>query len=113
MEDQHQFILHHMIMQKKTDDQVAVPMVDATKKRFSSFSTCRFDKGFHSPNNQKELSEKLDVVALKRKGRLSQKVREIEKSEEFKKAQHKHSAVESAINALEIHGLDICPDHGI
>ena len=24
-----------------------------------------------------------------------------------------HSAVESAINALEVHGLDKCPDHGI
>jgi hypothetical protein len=24
-----------------------------------------------------------------------------------------HSAVESAINALEVHGLDRCPDHGI
>jgi hypothetical protein len=24
-----------------------------------------------------------------------------------------HSAVESAINALEVHGLDICRDHGI
>jgi transposase, IS5 family len=113
MEDQHQFILHHMIMEKKTDDQVAVPMVDETKKRFPSFSTCSFDRGFHSPNNQKELNEKLDVVALKRKGRLSQQARETEQSEEFLKAWHKHSAVESAINALEVHGLDMCPDHGI
>jgi transposase, IS5 family len=113
MEDQYQFILHHMVMEKKTDDQVAVPMVDETKKRFSRFSTCSFDKGFHSPNNQKELSEKLDVVALKRKGRLSQQAQEIEQSEEFLKARHKHSAVESAINALEVHGLDMCPDHGI
>jgi hypothetical protein len=24
-----------------------------------------------------------------------------------------HSAVEPAINALEVHGLDRCPDHGI
>ena len=24
-----------------------------------------------------------------------------------------HSAVESAINGLEVHGLDVCPDHGI
>jgi hypothetical protein len=113
MEDHYQFILHHMVMEKKTDDQVAVPMVNETKKRFPSFSTCSFDKGFHSPSNQKELSEKLDVVALKRKGKLSQQAKAIEKSDEFKKAQHKHSAVESAINALEVHGLDMCPDHGI
>jgi IS5 family transposase len=113
MEDQHQFILHHMVMEKQTDDQIAVPMVDETNKRFLNLSTCSFDKGFHSPNNQKELSGKLDVVALKRKGRLSQQAREIEQSEEFMKARHKHSAVESAINALEVHGLDMCPDHGI
>lgn len=113
LEDQHQFILHHMIMEKKTDEQVAISMVDETKKRFSNLSTCSFDKGFHSPNNQKELNEKLDVVALKRKGRLSREAREIEGSEEFLKARHKHSAVESAINALEVHGLDRCLDHGI
>jgi IS5 family transposase len=113
MEDHDQFILHHMVMEKKTDDEIAVPMVDETKKRFPNFSTCSFDKGFHSPNNQKELNEKLDVVALKRKGRLSQQARAIEHSEEFLKARHKHSAVESAINALEVHGLDMCPDHGI
>ena len=113
MEDEYQFILPHMVMEKQTDDQVAVPMVDEAKKRFPSLSTCSFDKGFHSPNNQKELNEKLDVVALKRKGRLSQLAREIEQSEAFLKARHKHSAVESAINALEVHGLDMCPDHGI
>jgi len=113
LEDQHQFILHHMVMEKKTDDQVAVPMIDEAKKRFQNLRTCSFDKGFHSPENQKELGEKLDVVALKRKGRLSQQARVIEGSAEFQKAKYKHSAVESAINALEVHGLDMCPDHGI
>lgn len=113
MEDRDQFILHHMVMEKKTDDEVAVPMVDETKKRFPNFSTCSFDKGFHSPSNQKGLHEILDVVAMKRKGKLSQQARAIEQSEEFIKARYKHSAVESAINALEVHGLDMCPDHGI
>ena len=28
-------------------------------------------------------------------------------------AKRQHSAVESAINALEVHGLDKCPDYGI
>jgi hypothetical protein len=37
----------------------------------------------------------------------------VEKSETFIKARHAHSAVESAINALDVHGLDKCPDHGI
>jgi transposase, IS5 family len=113
MEDQHQFILHHRVLEKQTDDQVAVPMVLDTKKRFPNFSTCSFDKGFHSPDNQIRLSQELDAMALRRKGKLSQKARAIEESEEFQKARRKHSAVESAINALEVHGLDQCPDHGL
>jgi transposase, IS5 family len=113
MEDQYQFILHHEVMEKQTDDQLAIPMVQKSKQRFSNLKITSFDKGFHSPENQKFLNEILDVVALPRKGRLSQQAQEIEASEEFRKARRKHSAVESAINALEVHGLDRCRDHGI
>lgn len=113
MEDQHQFILHHRVMIKETDDKVAVPMAQETKSAFPNLTSCSFDKGFHSPENQKILDELLDTVAMKKKGKLSKKRKEIEASEEFKGAINKHSAVESAINALEIHGLDKCYDHGI
>lgn len=37
----------------------------------------------------------------------------MEHTEAFTQARRAHSAVESAINALEVHGLDKCPDHGI
>lgn len=113
LEDQHQFILHHKVMEKETDDCVAIEMVEKTKAVFKNLSSCSFDKGFHSTENQRVLSEQLEVVALKRKGKLSQKARDIESSTDFKKARQKHSAVESAINALEVHGLDKCRDHGI
>ena len=113
LEDQHQFILHHRVMEKETDDQVAVPMIIDAKVAFPELSSCSFDKGFHSPNNQEALSEHLEVVALKRKGKLSKKIRDHQASESFKKAAHKHSAVESAINALEVHGLDKCRDWGV
>lgn len=113
LEDQYQFILHHKVMEKQTDNQVAIAMINETKNRFPEFNICSFDKGFHSPENQRVLNELLGVAALPRKGKLSQQARAIEKSEEFLKAREKHSAVESAINALEVHGLDICLDHGI
>jgi len=113
MEDQHQFILHHQVMQKKTDDQVTVSMVEETQKRFPNFNACSFDKGFHSQTNQTGLKELLELVALPRKGKLSQPAQAAEQSEAFVKARRAHSAVESAINALEVHGLDRCPDHGI
>jgi len=112
-EDQYQFILHHQVMQNQTDEQIAISMVEETQKRFRDFKANSFDKGFHSPNNQKVLNEMLEFLALPRKGKLSNKARDIESSEEFRKARHRHSAVESAINGLENHGLDRCPDHGI
>ena len=113
VEDQHQFILHHQVMQNQSDDQVTLEMVAQARKRFSHLSVCSFDKGFHSPANQSALKEMLDLVVLPRKGKLSKESQAIEQAPEFVKARRAHSAVESAINALEVHGLDVCPDHGI
>ena len=87
--------------------------MNETIARFPSLATCSFDKGYHSPENQNVLAEMLDVVALPRKGKRSKKIQEIESSKAFLQAKQKHSAVESAINGLGIHGLDRCPDHGI
>ena len=113
MEDQHQFILFHKVMEKETDDKIAVEMVSESRKRFPQLAIASFDKGFHSPRNQIELKEHLEQVILPKKGRLSEIEKQREGSEEFKKYRRQHSAVESAINALEQHGLDVCPDHGI
>jgi len=113
VKDQYDFILHHHVMQNETDDKIAVSIMKETQSRFADFRACSFDKGFHSPDNQKELAIILDQVVLPRKGRLSAINKEIEDSEEFKKARRKHSAVESSISALNNHGLDQCPDHAI
>jgi IS5 family transposase len=113
LEDQYQFILHHRVMEKETDEAVAMEMVREGRKHFPDLKIVSFDKGFHSKENQETLSKELDLLALPRKGKLSQQARALEESEEFRHARRKHSAVESAINALEVHGLDRCPDHGI
>ncbi len=113
MVDQYQFILHSKVMEKLTDDKVAVEMVEETKKRFLELTSCSFDKGFHSPANQKDLKEHLEQVVLPKKGRLSKADKSREENEEFKAKRKKHSGVESAINGLEQGGLDVCPDHGI
>lgn len=113
LEDQHGYILHHQVMEHQTDDKVAIPMICETRCKFPALKACSFDKGFHSPDNQARLAEILDHVILPRKGRLSSEAQKIESSPEFVKSRRKHSAVESAINALENHSLDRCPDHGI
>lgn len=112
LEDQNEFILHHQVMEKQTDDAVAVSMVEEAKKKFPDLNSCSFDKGFYTPTNKQELEKILDKVVLPKKGKLSLADKEIEYSEEFIQAKYQHSAVESAINALENHSLDRCPDHG-
>lgn len=113
LEDQYGFILHHHVMQKQTDDKVTLQMVREAKKRFPGLESCSFDKGFYSSPNRKELQEILDLVILPKKGKLSFQEKEVERSEAFVRGRRKHSAVESAINALEDHGLDRCPDKGV
>ena len=88
-------------------------MVGETRQRFRTLRAVSMDKGFHSQANQKILKPRLDCVVLPKKGRLSQADKERESEPEFVCLRKQHSAVESAINALEVHGLDKCPDHGI
>jgi hypothetical protein len=113
LEDQYGFILHHHVMKKQKDVDIAVMMVLEAKRRYAALSGCSFDKGFYSPENKEKLKELLEQVILPKKGKLSQKDKQIEHSKEFVEARHQHAAVESAIHALENHALDRCPDHGI
>ena len=111
--EESRFILHHQVMQDQVDNQLTVEMVNATKKRFPNLAASSFDKGFHTKENQIALKDLLELPVLPRKGKLTEEARTIEQSPEFVKARRAHSAVESAINALEVHGLDFCPDEGI
>ena len=113
VEDQYGFILHHQVMQRLTDDEIAVSIIDETKQRFDALRSVSMDKGFHSPGNKAGLSELVEVVVMPKKGRLSAVDQARESDPEFVRLRQQHSAVESAINALEVHGLQRCRDHGI
>ena len=112
VEDQYGFIIHHQIMERQTDQDITVSFTKEVKALFPELSGLSFDKGFYSPENIKELNYTLNQVTLPKKGKLSQHQKEIESSEAFILARRQHAAVESAINALENHGLDRCPDKG-
>lgn len=113
VEDQYRFILHHQVMENITDDVVAVPIVEETKQRFGPLRSISMDKGFHTKDNQIKLKALAELVVLPKKGKLSAVDKARESDAEFVRLRHQHSAVESAINALEQHGLDVCRDHGI
>jgi len=113
IEDQYQFLLHHRVMQKETDEKVAVIMMQEAKGKFPGMNAISYDRGYYSGKNREKLNEELANVALPKKGKLSNKDKEIQNSTSYKYAKQKHPAIESAINALDVHGLDKCLDHGI
>ena len=95
------------------DNKVVVAIVRLAQNKFSDLKGWSFDKGFYSPGNKKDLKGRLDILVLPKKGRCNKAECEEETAEDFIRFKKKHSAVESAINGLENHGLDRCPDHGI
>jgi hypothetical protein len=113
MEDQYGFILHHRVMPGERDNAVAVPMVKQTQARFPALKQCSFDANFYTPDNRQQLQTLLERSILPSQGPRSPEEEAWETSDAFVTAQRKHAAVESAINALEVHGLDRCLDHGI
>jgi hypothetical protein len=110
--DQDGFILDYLIMQDQQDVDIAVPFGKRLLDRYS-INSLSFDKGFWNPDNFKELNDSVNHLVMPKKGRLSKTDKEREQEKTFRALRHKHSAVESAINCLEHHGLNQCPDKGI
>jgi len=67
VEETEGYILHHRVMQKEADNQIAIDIISEAQVRYPTLTACSFDKGFHSPENQIELAKKLDqLVSQKR-----------------------------------------------
>jgi hypothetical protein len=113
VEDQYRFILNHSVLQQTEDVEAAISLVRDTQQKYGTLDSASLDKGFHSPENQKDLQKIVELVVMPKKGKLGSDDIERESHPEFVRLRKKHSAVESAINALECHGLDRCLDHGI
>lgn len=113
VEDQYRFILNHRVLQKTEDVEAAVPLIEETQRKYETLDSASFDKGFHSAENQMDLAKIVKLVVLPKKGKWSAADMARESDPEFVSLRKKHAAVESAINALECHGLDRCLDHGI
>ena len=112
VEDQYQFLLEHHILWEGNDTDVAPPLITAAHECFPELLACSFDCGFHSPDNQAALGDRLELNAMPVKGRRSARRRALEKQPEFADARQQHPAVESAINNLEQRGLDRVRTHG-
>ncbi|MCY4657550.1 MAG: hypothetical protein OXC80_12150 [Gammaproteobacteria bacterium] len=94
MEESSGYIMAWRLHWEGGDTEAAVPLVEDAKARFPALRQCSFDRGYHSPENQKKLGEFLDQLTLP------------------VKARRQHPAVESAIHALECHGLSRIRNRG-
>ena len=118
VEDQHGFLLNQRMMYGEQDKQMVVDLMKDTKAKYKTFSGCSFDKGFHSAKDSTGLTnrdyiELLEIKAyLPVQGRPNKEDKERQSEKQFRKNRKQHAAVESAINSLEHHGLDRCPDKG-
>ena len=110
--DQHGFILHHAVMEKQADVEVAIPLVKQLKENYE-LESVSFDKGFWSKRNFEELDQKVSTLVLPKKGKRNAIEDQREGEKKFKKLRKQHSEVESNINMLEQHGLNRCPDRGL
>ena len=113
MEDSHGFILHSQVCKTPLMTKSPYRWLKPHKQNFPVLTPVVLTKASIVPANQTDLKVFLEQVVLPKKGKLSKADQEREYAPEFKQAKKQHSAVESAINALEVHGLDKCLDHGI
>ncbi len=110
--DQYGFILNYRVMQNEQDVDIAIPFAQRLLGHYS-INSLSFDKAFWSPHNFRRLKDAVAHLIMPKKGKLSQSDKDREYSKSFQKFRHQHAAVESAINGLEHHGLNRCPDKGI
>lgn len=110
--DEHSFVLGVQLQWDGGDVTAAVPLVDACQATYPALQACRFDRGFHSPDNRVQLDERLTLNALPKKGYRNAADQVRENAPAFKAMRQWHAGVESAIHHLVCHGLGRVRTHG-
>lgn len=97
------------------DSQESIGVADRLLARFGddAIESLSFDKGFTDAGDKELIQLYIPRVVMPKRGRktVAQAAEESERT--FAKLRRAHSAVESAINALEHHGLNRCLDVGM
>jgi IS5 family transposase len=112
-EDGAGFIAHAYLMPRDAEDRgVVVPQTRILQERLGGrIRRASFDRGFHSPENQRELAEIVAHPCLPMPGANQAREQEAEATVEFRQARQEHPGIESAINALQSgNGLARCRD---
>lgn len=112
-EDGAGFVTHAYLLPREADDRdVVVDQTRRLQKRLGGrIQRASFDRGFHSPENQRQLAKIVKQPCLPMPG-CRQAIEQAEgASVEFRQARQRHPGIESAIAALEAgNGLVRCRD---
>jgi hypothetical protein len=114
-EDRLGFISHHCVIDRNEGDKdVAVKETRRLQTRLEdAIKELTFDRGFHSPENQIELSEIVSGICLPKPGVKQAAEQTQNASVQFREAKQRHPGIESAIGALQSgNGLVRCRDVG-
>jgi hypothetical protein len=112
-EDGAGFITHAYLMPREADDRsVVVPQTRILQERLGGhIRQASFDRGFHSPENQRELAKIVAHPCVPMPGANQAQEQAAEATVEFRQARQSHPGIESAINALQSgNGLARCRD---
>lgn len=93
----------------------SVPVASRLVGRYGEdqIASISFDKGFTRKEDRELLELFIPQVIMPKRGRKNEAEAEAESAKKFVALRKAHSAVESAINALEHHGLNRCLDVGL
>ena len=113
--DQDQLIHDYDILLNQGDMGQSVPVTDRLLGRYGQgrIASISFDKGFTKAEDRELLGLYIPTVVMPKRGKKNQAEAAAESAPKFAKLRRAHSAVESAINALEHHGLNRCLDIGL
>lgn len=114
VEDAVGFVCQYRILAKGEQERdIVVPEMRALQKRLrGKIKKASFDRGFHSPENQEELSKIVEHVCLPMTGKNKSQRQQEDASEEFHASRQRHPGIESTIGALQSgNGLKRCRDH--
>lgn len=114
VEDGAGFVCHYTVMPHGAEDRdVLVGEMKQVQQRLDGrIRSASFDRGFHSPANQRELAELVAQPCLPKPGHVQAEQQEREATVAFRRARRRHPGIESAIGALQSgNGLGRCRDH--
>jgi IS5 family transposase len=112
-EDAAGFITHaYLLGREEQDREAVVPQTRLLQERLQgAIEEASFDRGFHTPENQRELAEILAQPCLPKPGVKQAQTQAAQATLQWRAARRRHPGVESAIGALQAgNGLERCRD---